>query len=161
MAIALALDGTPLANAPLMYRECGLDDVYLLNGYEVHQTPYGDGISVENVEGLHEAIALNLVRNKGLLKGKEVRFIRKLLGWTQADLARRLRCNVQSVARWESGKTEINGPADMLTRAFFLGSKNKNLQLLEFANEVAELNIVEHPQYFRETSEGWQPARAA
>jgi len=36
------------------YRECGLDNVWLLNGYELHDTPYGKGVSFVDVEGLRD-----------------------------------------------------------------------------------------------------------
>jgi len=40
------------------YTLCGLDNVWLENGYQVRETSYGQGISVHDVEGLHEVIAL-------------------------------------------------------------------------------------------------------
>src|SRR3981081_3052180 len=58
------------------YRECGLPNVYLENGYHEIETPYGRGVSIEDVEGLHIAIAHALVEEKPSLTGPEVRFIR-------------------------------------------------------------------------------------
>src|ERR1700738_5263066 len=72
------------------YRECGLPNVYLVNGYRETETPYGRGVSIEDVEGLHMAIAQALVEEKPSLTGPEVRFIRKLLELTQTQLAQLL-----------------------------------------------------------------------
>jgi DNA-binding transcriptional regulator YiaG len=83
------------------YRECGLPNVYLVNGYREIETPYGRGVSIEDVEGLHIAIAQALVEEKPSLTGPEVRFIRKLLELTQTQLAALLGVEDQSVRRWE------------------------------------------------------------
>src|SRR5580692_3015243 len=70
--------GEPLLK-PLPYRECGLDDVYLLGGYERVETPHGAGIVVKDLDDLHKAITLYLVSEKKVLSGKELRFLRKQL----------------------------------------------------------------------------------
>ena len=36
--------------------------------------------------------------------GKKIRVLRRLQGWTQTDLARRLKCTQVTVNRWEKGK---------------------------------------------------------
>lgn len=41
---------------PYRYKESGLDFILLLDGYTVHETPYGTGVSIHNTEALHEAI---------------------------------------------------------------------------------------------------------
>ncbi len=151
----------PEAGEPLHYRQCGLDNVYLLNGYTLHETAHGAGVSVEDVDGLHRAIARNIARHNGLLGAKEIKFLRKMLGVTQADLARKLRCDTQTVARWEKGQTEINGASDLCIRAFYLGREADDVDLLQLAEDLAELNIVDFPQYFVERSDGWHPSAAA
>jgi DNA-binding transcriptional regulator YiaG len=83
------------------YRESGLPNVYLVNGYRETETPYGRGVSIEDVEGLHTAIAQALVEEKPTFTGPEVRFIRKFLELTQTQLAKLLGVEDQSVRRWE------------------------------------------------------------
>lgn len=158
MGRAFARTGQPEASQPLHYKQCGLDDVYLMNGYTIHETPYGNGVRVEDVDGLHHAIARNIIRRKGLLSAKEIKFLRKLMGFTQADLARKLRCDTQSVARWEKGQTEINGASDLCIRAFYIGRETEDVDLLKLADELAELNMTDFPQYFTETADGWKAA---
>lgn len=160
MGRTFARTDKPVTAEPLHYKQCGLDDVYLLNGYTVHETTYGKGVSVEDVDGLHRAIALSVIKNKAVLSGKEIKFFRKLMAFTQADLARKLRCDVQSVARWEKGQSDVNGASDLCIRAFYLGRQTQNLDLLQLADDLAEMNITDFPQYFEETDCGWR-ARAA
>ena len=83
------------------YRECGLPNVYLVNGYREIETRHGRGVSIEDVEGLHMAIAHALVEEEPSLSGPEVRFIRKFLELTQTQLADLLGVEDQSVRRWE------------------------------------------------------------
>ena len=102
------------------YTECGLDDVYLLSGHDVHATPYGEGVSIHDVDGLHRAIGRWLALEKKSLSGKEIRFLRKELGLTQERLADRLGTTCQTLARWEKDKVPIPGPADILLRVIYL-----------------------------------------
>ena len=68
------------------YAGCGLDDIYLINGFTRVATNYGDGVTVNDVDGLHKAIGRNLAINKKELSGKELRFLRKEIDLTQAEL---------------------------------------------------------------------------
>jgi len=154
-----AVRGRKKASEAYHYTQCGLDDVFLLNGYKRHQTPYGSGITVENVEGLHEAIAAHLCRNKAFLSGKEFRFVRKLLDLTQAELAVFLGCDAQSIARWEKGKTEINGAADKLVRVLYLASRLGVMDAAELIRKISALDAkITDRQVFEDTPEGWKAA---
>jgi len=69
------------------YKESGLDNVWLVNGFRIRQTSYGEALSIEDVEGLYHAIARGLVEKVGTLNAKEVRFLRKRLDLSQKNLA--------------------------------------------------------------------------
>ncbi len=105
---------------PRLYDVCGLPNVYLVNGYRVTRRDGDEYVSVADVDGLHRAIARHLVLRRKVLGPPEVRFIRKTLDMTQADLAKNLSVTSQSVARWEKGVCEIPGTAEKLLRAVFL-----------------------------------------
>jgi putative transcriptional regulator len=30
------------------YKESGLDDIFLVNGYHIHKTPYGEGVAINS-----------------------------------------------------------------------------------------------------------------
>ncbi len=155
-----AIKGRRKAAKPYHYTECGLDDVYLLNGYKRHQTPYGDGVTVDNADGLYKAIAEYICFNKATLNGKEIRFLRKLLDLTQAELAVWLACDQQTVARWEKGRTTIPGPADRLMRTLYLAHCG-GVDVPELIKTVAALDTkIDERQVFEfaPTEQEWKAA---
>lgn len=98
------------------YTECGLDNVYLLNGFSVSK----DGIlHIENIHGLHHLIGQRVVFSGRRLKSKEVRFIRHSMDVSQKMLGEMLGVDYQTVHRWETGKIVIPRTADNLLRVCF------------------------------------------
>lgn len=134
---------------PFNYKGCGLDDVYLISGYDIEKTPYGDGVRIRNVEKLHEAIGKFLISGKKVLSGKELRFLRMQMKLTQSNLARILGCDTQQVARYEKEENRVSGPADRLIRLLYtdrIGSKRipieKLLKALDDMDDQANKNMV-------------------
>lgn len=103
---------------PYAYKACGLDGIYLLNGYEVEEHDGVKHIFVEHEEELHREIARHVICTRKSLSGKEIRFLRNTLDLTQKQLALKLGNNSQSVARWEKGEIEIPADAEKLLRIF-------------------------------------------
>ena len=68
------------------YKESGLENVYLVNGYRHHDTPYRKGVSIDNTEGLHKAIGRWLISLPKPLNGAELRFFRLEMETTQRAL---------------------------------------------------------------------------
>ncbi|MGB0682077.1 MAG: helix-turn-helix domain-containing protein [Magnetovibrionaceae bacterium] len=101
------------------YTLCGLDNIYLTNGVDEHQTEYGDGVSIQNADDLDTAIALAVISLPYRLQGQDLRFLRSLLDLSQKELADRLGTQRVTIARWE-GKpyTPITGSADRLLRFY-------------------------------------------
>jgi DNA-binding transcriptional regulator YiaG len=112
--------GEKVRRKPYAYTVCGLDNIYLLNGYKVSIHGGEEFVSVTDVEGLHQAIGRHLVLQRKGLSPKEIRFLRKTMDLTQAELAAKLGNDSQSVARWEKGICEMPGTAEKLLRATFL-----------------------------------------
>jgi len=103
----------------LHYTACGLDNVWLQNGYKVHKTAYGSATSIHDAAGLHKLLALDLTHKKGRLTGKELRFLRVQLGLSQEALAKLQGVTEQSVSLWErTGK--VPHANDMLMRLCYL-----------------------------------------
>jgi transcriptional regulator with XRE-family HTH domain len=123
MTKLMALGKRKPAREPLHYTACGLDDVYLVNGFTREQIDGEDAVTIEDMDGLWNAIGLSLVCGRKALAPKEVRFLRSHMELTQAELGDMLRVTDQTVARWEKGETPISGPADLLLRVLFLASK--------------------------------------
>lgn len=101
------------------YTMCGLDNVYLENGYTHTQTTYGLAVKIEDSEGLDRAIAVALINGNAHLNGKEIRFMRTMIGMSQGDLAAQwLNKDAQTIARWEKGTNQIPCAEEMLFRLF-------------------------------------------
>ncbi len=98
------------------YTESGLDNVWLENGVEHHETSYGPGISIRDLDGLDAAIANWIVARKSYWSGPEIRFLRKRMELSQKGLADLLGYSDQQVRRWEAEKAEIPAPASRLLR---------------------------------------------
>lgn len=94
------------------YVECGLDYVYLEDGYAAHDTPYGKGASIERVDELHAAIGSLIVLPPAPLRGGELRFLRVEMELTQRGLADILGATEQTLRLWEKHRGKaIPGPA--------------------------------------------------
>ncbi|MBS0522250.1 MAG: transcriptional regulator [Proteobacteria bacterium] len=125
----------------LHYPECGLDNVYLVNGYRVRRTPYGEAVSIEDVDGLYASIARSLVEKAGALNGKEFRFLRKHLGFSQSRLGEWLGYDEQTVSRWEREKSDIPPAADRLLRGYHREIKQGGAaRLRELVTRLTELD---------------------
>jgi len=93
------------------YTDCGLDNIFLLNGFEWEEVDGERYLSVADIDGLHRAIGLHIVMDKKAPTGQEMRFLRTEMGLSQAELGKLLSVSDQSVARWEKGKTDVPGTA--------------------------------------------------
>jgi DNA-binding transcriptional regulator YiaG len=93
--------------------------VFLLNGVSEANTPYGPMVTIEDINGLHHAIGLYVIKNPEQMTGAEFRFLRKQLELTQAQLDDYLRVGDQTVANYEKGNTSL-GPVDPLMRMLYL-----------------------------------------
>lgn len=65
---------------------------------------------------LTKTLASLVVRKASPLTPAEFRFLRKALGWSGQDTAKRLGVQAETVSRWEHGKRVIGPTADRLIR---------------------------------------------
>lgn len=141
------LVGEEAAPQPIRYRACGLEGIYLLNGYEVEEHDGEKHVAVKDMDGLHKAIGRHLVLHRKALLPKEVRFLRNTMGLTQAEFAQRLSNTSQSVARWEKGECEIPGSAEKLLRAVYIASLMEEVELIALrdllTNKLSELDSLD------------------
>jgi putative transcriptional regulator len=122
------------------YTESGLDNIYLVNGYAVHKTAYGKGVSIENTDALHKEIGKWLISLPKPLNGAELRFLRLELEQTQRHLAEILGTTEQTLRLWEKHRKEaMPGPADRLLRALYaeyIGGNGDIRRMLERLTEL-------------------------
>lgn len=141
------------------YQECGLNNIYLKNGYHEIDTPYGKAVSITDVEGLNKAIAHNLITYKPRLTGSEVRFLRKQLELSQAKLAILLSNTEQAVALWEK-KSNIPKWASNMLRMLVsehLGGNQKLREIIERFNDMDRAEY-EDSIKFEESNHEWRQA---
>ena len=142
------------------YTECGLNKVWLVNGYHEHDSPYGKGIAIEDADGLHRAIAMWLINTRPQLSGGEFRFLRKELDMSQAALARMFGNDAQTVARWEK-RGRAPKMADRFLRAIYREHAEGNAKIREIVDRLNDLDQqAAGRQEFEETDQGWR-AKAA
>lgn len=100
------------------YTECGLPNVVIDDAVTVTTCRRcGETYtSIPSIEKLHGEIAAAVIRKKGRLAPAEIRFLRKWLGWSGVDFARRTGTKPETVSRWENGKALMGPQADRLLR---------------------------------------------
>lgn len=137
------------------YTQCGLDNVWLENGYKIKSTPYGKGVSIEDAEGLHKVLALGLTKKKGRITGKELKFLRVAMGLSQEGLGQMLGVGEQSVSLWErTGK--VPQTADSVTRMLVSEKLNGNYKITDVIERINTVErIINQRIVARETRHKW------
>jgi DNA-binding transcriptional regulator YiaG len=141
------------------YTESGLDNVWLANGYTVHETPYGRGVSVTGAEDLLEALAICLTNKPGRLTGKEFRFLRTLLRLSQHNIAPMVGVTEQAISLWErTGKVPISG--DAMVRLLVLekltgdGKRSEVIDRINTVDRLMNQQIVARARQHKWTAKG-------
>ncbi|WP_417487739.1 helix-turn-helix domain-containing protein [Maricaulis sp.] len=98
------------------YDECGLDNV-ILEGFPIQTDDAGDEvITIPNVNLLHQVLVYAVANKEGGLTPKEIRFLRSEMGMSQAQLAKLIGRDGQTIGRWERGDTNIDQTAEIVLR---------------------------------------------
>ena len=137
------------------YTQCGLDNVWLENGYTLKKTAYGKAVAVEDADDLHQTLALELIGKQGRLSGKELKFLRVTLGLSQGGLGKLLGATEQSVSLWErTGK--VPQAADGLTRLLAAEKLNGNCKVSEVVERISTVErLLNQRIVARETRSKW------
>ena len=112
------------------YTACGLDNVWLANGYKLKTTRHGTAVAVNDVDGLHQLIANTLIDKPGRLMGKEFRFLRTQLGLSQEALGVMLDFSENAVSLWER-KDSVPAACDQWLRMSVLAKLEGNTKLVD------------------------------
>ena len=142
------------------YTESGLTNVWLVNGYTMRKTKYGEGVSIRDVDGLHRALARAL-SNKPRLTGTEVRFLRKEMGLSQRGLGELLGVTDQAVALWER-KGRLPKTADRLLRLIYVEHDRGNAPIRTTIQRINDMDAQDLDQIIAEAAKGgWKTRLAA
>lgn len=98
------------------YKSSGLDNVVLVGLPECIDDDGEPCITIPHINELHKAIATSVVSRDGGMSGAELRFLRTMMGLTQAELAKAVNRDAQTIGRWERQEFENDPNAEALIR---------------------------------------------
>ena len=101
---------------PYHYAESGLDNVYIYNLPVIIDANGENTIYIKKINILHKAIANGIISKQGLIDGKEIRFLRTEMGYTQAQFSELLGKEAQACGRWDREENSIDKTTDSLIR---------------------------------------------
>ncbi len=132
----------------------GLRNIWLANGYERVETPYGKALIIQDLPGLTRVICKALIRKNSKLTGAEFRYLRQAMFMSQASLGRILGRTVQAIAGWEKN-SKVPKFADQMLRVVYAAHADGNEQV---KNIIHAMNDKERTINFvkTETKKGWQ-----
>lgn len=150
-------------NGEYHYTECGLDFVYLANGYRFVDSQKGRQVVIEGIDELHKVIGKFLVNNRKVLSGKDFRFLRHEMSMSQDVLANLLEVSEQSIRNWEREKTNNIPPsAAALIRLLYRECIGGNNQIKAILEKIANLEEeIDRKVVLETTDDGWQLQDAA
>jgi putative zinc finger/helix-turn-helix YgiT family protein len=118
-------------------------------------------VIVQDLDGLHRAIARTVINKEGRLSGAEIRFLRKLLGWSGADFAEHMGTSAETVSRWETDSTPMGPQADRLLRLMVLTREPvANDDKLDMLKGVTKAKGVKVRMTARSGAHGWKVTAA-
>lgn len=131
------------ATNPYRFIESGLDHVYLIGATVLHCKQCKEyGVQIPKIGPLLNMITATLLEKAGSLTGKELRYLRKHVGFQAHEFATLLHIDPAHLSRVETGKTKTLGStgdtlARLLIREAFPGGKGKEA-LLDFARRLGK-----------------------
>ena len=141
------------------YTAGGLRNVWLVNGYEIKQTPYGEGVIFHNLDGLTRSICIALTRKSSPLTGVEFRYIRSAgMLLSQPALGGLMGIDGQSVARWEK-TSKLPRWADKLIRLLYTAQAQGEEPIAKAVERIKTVErLVKQKIVVKETRGQWRPS---
>ena len=141
------------------YTDGGLRNVWLANGYEITQTPYGEGVSFHNLDGLTRSICMALTRKTSPLTGAEFRYIRSAgMLLSQPAMGKLMGIDGQSVARWEK-TSKVPLWADKLVRLLYTAQVNGDEPIAKAVERIKTVErLIKQKIVVRESRGQWRPS---
>ncbi len=144
-----------------LYDECGLDNV-VLERFPLRLDDDGEEVvTIPNVNLLHRVLVHAVAVKEGGLKPKEIRFLRSELGLSQAELAKLVGRDGQTVGRWERGECPLDQAAEMVIRRKAIEYVGRSDLSVEQLAERSVYSAVERPIRIEASDPGSYHAIAA
>jgi DNA-binding transcriptional regulator YiaG len=125
------------------FTESGLSNVYLKNGFTVEKIDGEEYTSIDDMNGLHKAIAQAVVDSSKPLTHEEFKFLRIELNVSQKTLGTRFGVDEQTIARYEKGQTKIPRTTDAALRTLYMESQERNNPVSYFLDLLADTEAEE------------------
>lgn len=145
------------------YQGCGLDNVFLVNGYKIIESVAGNkSIFIEDIEDLHKAIARSIVDDASPLDAQTFKFLRKELGMSQRQFGEFLDMTEGSVSLWERARQPIPQAAQIFIRALVKEKCSGNAELMKTIERLNTLDREERRLIAMEkTNDHWETRKVA
>ncbi len=125
------------------YTECGLPNIYLKNGFIIEEIDGEEYSSIDDMNGLHSAIAQAIVDNNAPLTHQQFRFLRIELNVSQKVLGVRFGVSEQTIARYEKNESSIPRTTDAALRSLYMESLEKNNPVSYFLDLLSDAEAKE------------------
>ncbi len=142
------------------YTDSGLKNVWLVNGFTKKQTPYGEAVGIDNLDGLHKVIATTIINKRASLTGDELRFLRIELDLSQKAFAEYFGKTDQSVANWEKSDHPPKD-VDYLVRHIYRQTMEKSAVYTDEVDRLHQLDEADYNDWlisFQELNGEWGKA---
>ncbi|MDH0864582.1 hypothetical protein [Mitsuaria sp. GD03876] len=138
------------------FTECGLDNVWLQNGFAYKDTAYGPAVSFAALDELLDAIAAHLVRKPARLTGKEFRYLRSHMHLSQAAMAKLQGVSEQNISLWER-RGRVPKSNDTLQRLLYLKHASGDESLKAAFDQIMTVERLVHQRIVATSSrKGWR-----
>ena len=146
------------------YLDCGLGNVFLEGGFEVVDTPYGQGVSINDLGGLHDCIANCLINKPMPLNGKEFRFLRTELDLSQTALGELCGRKERRLRDWEKNNKKVPNPANTIIRIIYQERYDPTATFEGLSKTLQSLQVMDrkaHEMKLVSTADGWREKQIA
>lgn len=126
------------AEKPFHFVDSGLSNVSLI-GIRYYKCECGRTMAaIPAIVDLMRLIARDLVMKPTSLIGEEVKFLRKRLGKKQADFAREIGVEPETLSRYENDKQTIGETTDKLIRMYYVWAAQDDARLDEVRKRIQQ-----------------------
>lgn len=130
----------------------------VLHGITVARCPCGeDELEIPRIDQLHRQIAFAVATKESRLTPAELRFLRKYLGLSGVDFARRVTVGATQLSRWENGKETMSEMAERLVRLMVLTEAPRDSYTLDFFDRIEGAPQPTRIELTNKGRQGWQP----